>query len=187
VSRLYLRYPTHQKSCCDDLGAGSNVPQETPSSQRAKYLPHELYQSSVIRLQSVGVNATAHSATKISTVSAMCPNSQRVRSSSQFTGILVQLLVTTLVGSTRMNPDPPDETASGQLRTPILIGESKSYDGSGGGVPTDPTGERRNRQFAQHFRSLRSCLSNLSEESGLKKVMSDAAIARQAIAGRMNR
>src|SRR3954454_3984719 len=63
-------------------------------------------------------------------------------------------------------PDSPDETASGQLRTPILIGESKSYDGSGGGVPTDPTGERRNRQFAQHFRSLRSCLSNLSEESG---------------------
>src|SRR3954463_10969030 len=64
-------------------------------------------------------------------------------------------------------PDSPDETASGQLRTPILIGESKSYDGSGGGVPTDPTGERRNRQFAQNFRSLRSCLSNLSEESGL--------------------
>jgi hypothetical protein len=66
-----------------------------------------------------------------------------------------------------LTPDSPDETASGQLRTPILIGESKSYDGSGGGVPTDPTGERRNRQFAQHFRSLRSCLSNLSEESGL--------------------
>ena len=71
---------------------------------------------------------------------------------------------------TTLNPDSPDETASGQLRTPILIGNSKSYDGSGGGVPTDPTGERRNWQFAQHFRSLRSCLSNLSEESGLNPI-----------------
>src|SRR6478672_8819008 len=83
-------------------------------------------------------------------------------------------------------PDSPDETASGQLRTPILIGESKSYDGSGGGVPTDPTGERRNRQFAQHFRSLRSCLSNLSEESGIKyfeKSPNRIDFAEGAIAG----
>src|SRR4051794_22391844 len=64
-----------------------------------------------------------------------------------------------------LNPDSPDETASGQLRTPIFIGKLIPYDGSCGGVQTDPTGERTNRRFAQRFRGPWSCLSNVSEES----------------------
>ena len=34
---------------------------------------------------------------------------------------------------------------------------------------TDPTGERRNRQFRQRFRSLQSCRPNASGESGIKE------------------
>src|SRR4051812_14343622 len=60
------------------------------------------------------------------------------------------------------NPDSPDETASGQLCEPIFLAILSPYDGSGGGVLTDPTGERTNWQFAQRFRGLRSCRPNLS-------------------------
>ena len=66
-----------------------------------------------------------------------------------------------------INPDSPDETASGQLCEPFQLAVSSSYDGSGGGCLTDPTGERRNRQFAQRFCGLRPYPPNLSGESGL--------------------
>src|SRR3954471_10052006 len=44
---------------------------------------------------------------------------------------------------------------------------SNSYAGSGTQILTDPTGERRNRQFRQRFRGLRSCRPNPSGGSGL--------------------
>src|SRR3954466_1462091 len=44
---------------------------------------------------------------------------------------------------------------------------NSSYAESSGRILTDPTGERRNRQFRQHFRGLRSCQPNPSGESGL--------------------
>jgi hypothetical protein len=62
-----------------------------------------------------------------------------------------------LIFSILLNPDSPDEMAFGQLRTLILIFRSGSYTGSGSGVLTNPTGERRNRQFCRYFRGLRSC------------------------------
>src|SRR3954453_3930753 len=68
------------------------------------------------------------------------------------------------------NPDSPDEMAFGQLRAPITIVKSNSYAGSSGRISTDPTGERRNRQFRQRFRGLRSCRANPSGESGLKQL-----------------
>src|SRR3954467_3496368 len=57
--------------------------------------------------------------------------------------------------------------ALGQLRAPITLGKSNSYAESSGRILTDPTGERRNRQFCQHFRGLRSCQPNPSGESGI--------------------
>src|SRR4051794_40685661 len=66
-----------------------------------------------------------------------------------------------------LGPDSPDEMAFGQLRAPITIVKSDSYAGSSGRISTDPTGERRNRQFRQRFRGLRSCRANPSGESGL--------------------
>src|SRR3954451_1973445 len=62
--------------------------------------------------------------------------------------------------------------ALGQLRAPISLGKSNSYAESSGRILTDPTGERRNRQFCQHFRGLRSCQPNPSGESGLIGVCS---------------
>src|SRR3954470_7059772 len=47
-------------------------------------------------------------------------------------------------GSVAINPDSPDEMASGQFRAPISIVRSSSYAGSSSRVLTDPTGERRN-------------------------------------------
>src|SRR3954454_21242061 len=70
---------------------------------------------------------------------------------------------------TFLNPDSPDEMASGQLRAPISVVISNLYAGSGSRVLTDATGERRNRQFCQRFRGLRSCRPNPSGESGIKK------------------
>src|SRR3954449_5787650 len=67
---------------------------------------------------------------------------------------------------TALTPDSPDEMAFGQLRAPITIVKSNSYAGSSGRISTDPTGERRNRQFRQRFRGLRSCRANPSGESG---------------------
>ena len=63
-------------------------------------------------------------------------------------------------------PDSPDEMAFGQLRAPISDAKSNSYAGSSSRIPTDPTGERRNWQFRQRFRGLRSCRPNPSGESG---------------------
>ena len=63
-------------------------------------------------------------------------------------------------------PDSPDEMAFDQLRVPISITSSSSYVGSGSRVLTDATGERRNRQFRQHFRGLWSYRPNPSGESG---------------------
>src|SRR4051812_44715979 len=57
--------------------------------------------------------------------------------------------------------------AFGQLRVPISDVRSSSYAGSSSRILTDPTGERRNRQFRQRFRGLRSYRSNPSGESGL--------------------
>src|SRR3954470_12486385 len=68
-----------------------------------------------------------------------------------------------------LSPDSPDEMASGQLRAPILVSKSNSYAESGSRILTDPTGERRNRQFRQRFRGLRSCWANPSGESGLNQ------------------
>src|SRR3954447_1621680 len=67
----------------------------------------------------------------------------------------------------RLNPDSPDEMAFGQLRTPISVVRSTLYAGSSSRILTDPTGERRNRQFRQRFPGLRSCRPNPSGESGL--------------------
>src|SRR3954451_10126798 len=57
--------------------------------------------------------------------------------------------------------------AFGQLCAPISDFKSDSYAGSSSRIPTDPTGERRNWQFCQHFRGLRSCRPNPSGESGV--------------------
>src|SRR3954468_15854958 len=65
-----------------------------------------------------------------------------------------------------LNPDSPDEMAFGQLCGPILAIKSNSYAGSSSRIPTDPTGERRNWQFRQRFRSLWSCRPHPSGESG---------------------
>jgi len=65
-----------------------------------------------------------------------------------------------------LNSDSPDEMAFGQLRAPISDAKSNSYAGSSSRIPTDPTGERRNWQFRQRFRGLRSCRPNPSGESG---------------------
>src|SRR3954469_10823196 len=67
-----------------------------------------------------------------------------------------------------INPDSPDEMAFGQLRAPNLAVTSNSYAESSSRILTDPTGERRNRQFCQRFRGLRSCWPNPSGESGLQ-------------------
>src|SRR4051794_1246004 len=67
-----------------------------------------------------------------------------------------------------LNPASPDEMAFGQLRASNLVVISNSYAGSSSRILTDPTGERRNRQFRQCFRGLRSCRPNPSGESGLK-------------------
>ena len=56
----------------------------------------------------------------------------------------------------------------GQLRASISVVRSSSYTGSDSRVLTDPTGERRKRQFRQRFRGLQSCRPNSFEESGLK-------------------
>ena len=66
-----------------------------------------------------------------------------------------------------LSPDSPDEMAFGQLRASILYVRSISYDRSSSRILTDPTGERRNRQFPERFRGLRSCRPNPCEESGL--------------------
>src|SRR3954466_11752374 len=68
-----------------------------------------------------------------------------------------------------LTPPSPDEMAFGQLRASNLIVISNSYAGSSSRILTDPTGERRNRQFRQCFRGLRSCRPNPSGESGLKQ------------------
>jgi hypothetical protein len=72
----------------------------------------------------------------------------------------------TCLGSAAFNPDSPDEMAFGQLRASNLVVISNSYAGSSSRILTDPTGERRNRQFRQCFRGLRSCRPNPSGESG---------------------
>src|SRR4051794_4600983 len=56
----------------------------------------------------------------------------------------------------------------GQLRAPIPFEISNPYAGSSSRILTDPTGERRNRQFRERFRGLRSCRPNPSGESGIK-------------------
>src|SRR3954463_2361533 len=66
------------------------------------------------------------------------------------------------------SPDSPDEMAFGQLRAPISVVRSNPYAGSSSRILTDPTGERRSRQFCQRFRGLRSCRPNPSGESGFK-------------------
>src|SRR5215212_3997553 len=73
------------------------------------------------------------------------------------------------VVAAEMNPDSPDEMAFGQLRAPISAFKSNSYAGSSSRIPTDPTGERRNWQFRQRFRGLRSCRPNPSGESGFMR------------------
>src|SRR3954471_20136080 len=57
--------------------------------------------------------------------------------------------------------------AFGQLCGPISAVKSNSYAGSSSRIPTDPTGERRNWQFRQRFRGLRSSRPKPSGESGL--------------------
>jgi hypothetical protein len=64
--------------------------------------------------------------------------------------------------SSDLIPDSPDEMAFGHLRVPIPAVRSSSYAESGCRVVTDPTGERRNRQFRQRFRGLQSCRPNPS-------------------------
>src|SRR4051812_38082236 len=64
-------------------------------------------------------------------------------------------------------PDSPDEISFGQLPAPISIVKSGSYAESSSRILTDPTGERRNWQFFQRFRGLRSCRPNPSGESGI--------------------
>src|SRR6476660_635420 len=54
-----------------------------------------------------------------------------------------------------------------QLRAPISDIRSNSYAGSGSRVLTDPTGERKKRQFRQRFRDLQSCRPNPSGKSGI--------------------
>ena len=70
-----------------------------------------------------------------------------------------------------LNPDSPDEMTFGQLRAPISIVRSDAYAGSSSRILTDPTGERRNWQFCQHFRGLRSCRPNPSGKSGLNSLL----------------
>jgi hypothetical protein len=67
-------------------------------------------------------------------------------------------------------PDSPDEMTFGQLRAPISIVKSDSYAGSSSRILTDPTGERRNRQFRQCFRGFRPYRPHLSRESGLMTI-----------------
>src|SRR3954462_124072 len=74
----------------------------------------------------------------------------------------------------RINPDSPDEMAFGQLRAPNLAVTSNSYAESSSRILTDPTGERRNRQFCQRFRGLRSCWPNPSGESGFDQLFAQA-------------
>src|SRR3954454_17923469 len=59
--------------------------------------------------------------------------------------------------------------AFGQLHAPISVVRLTSYAESSGRILTDPTGERRNRQFRQRFRGLRSCQPNPSGESGVDR------------------
>src|SRR5215213_6660315 len=73
-------------------------------------------------------------------------------------------------GGAGFTPDSPDEMAVGHLRAPILAVRSSSYAESGYRVVTDPTGERRNRQFRQRFHGLQSCRFNPSGESGFTRV-----------------
>src|SRR4051812_8942877 len=73
--------------------------------------------------------------------------------------------------SNDINLDSPDEMAFGQLYAPISVVRSTSYAESSGRILTDPTGERRNRQFRQHFRGLRSCQPNPSGESGIYTII----------------
>jgi hypothetical protein len=70
----------------------------------------------------------------------------------------------------RFNPDSPDEMAFGQLRAPNSTVKSISYAGSSSRILTDLTGERRNRQFCQRSRGLRSYRPNPSGESGFKSI-----------------
>src|SRR3954453_8273051 len=67
-----------------------------------------------------------------------------------------------------LDPDSPDEMAFSQLRALITAVKSNSYAGSSSRILTDPTGERRNWQFRQRFRGLRSCRPNPSGESGFR-------------------
>src|SRR3954467_6946401 len=73
-----------------------------------------------------------------------------------------------------INPDSPDEMAFGQLCAPISAVKSNSDAGSSSRIPTDPTGERRNWQFRQRFRGLRSCQPNPCGESGLMSLTLEA-------------
>src|SRR5215212_9145726 len=73
--------------------------------------------------------------------------------------------------SNLLDPDSPDEMAFGQLRAQISPVKSNSYAGSSSRIPTDPTGERRNWQFRQRFRGLRSCRPNPSGEPGLDGIV----------------
>ena len=66
------------------------------------------------------------------------------------------------------SPDSPDEMAFGQLRAPIPDIRSNFNAGLGGRVLTDLRGERRKRQFRQHFHGLQSCRPNSFEESGFR-------------------
>src|SRR4051812_12633319 len=65
-------------------------------------------------------------------------------------------------------PNRHNEPPSPRKPTRALVVRSGLYAGSGSRVLTDATGERRNRQFCQPFRGLRSCRPNPSGESGLK-------------------
>src|SRR5215216_4901496 len=93
-----------------------------------------------------------------------------------------------------LDPDSPDEMAFGQLRAPISVVRSNSYAGSSSRILTDPTGEKRNRQFCQHFRGLRFCRPNPSGESGINvqeyiymfmyaSVLTSETLDQQAIGG----
>src|SRR4051794_14118286 len=73
--------------------------------------------------------------------------------------------------------------AFGQLCGPILDVKSNSYAGSSSRIPTDPMGERRNRQFRQRFRSLRSCRPNPSGESGINSPIDIQGIPPETLPG----
>src|SRR3954454_4686128 len=73
--------------------------------------------------------------------------------------------------------------AFGQLRAPISVVRSNSYAGSSGRILTDPTGERRNRQFRQRFHGLRTYRPNLSGESGLEYPDSNHTRREQRLIG----